>query len=405
MKEKIVTKNFVCTFIAQLSLALVMYTLMSTITEYATAFGATATIAGLISGVYVVGGLFSRMYSGSAMKKYGWKKIALIFGIIHLAASCLYVLASNVWLLLIIRFIHGIGFGATMNAVMIIAMASLPKSRYGEATGYFMMSTSLGVAIGPFFGGIIYDSFGGNGCFIAATIFSLLIVVFIALADTRKIDPWYKHVKTDGTVPKETTNSGFRLDKIFEKKSIPISLCIFCLCFGYAALMSFYRLYAKYANLTNEFRYFFLIYAAMLIVSRPAAGKIQDKLGDNAICYPCIIAQTVGILLIAWKPCMITIVICALCGALGYGTLNSTLNVIVNRQVSDDRRPFAVSTFWAFSDFGVGIAPAILGAIATVSNYYVLYYVAALISLIALPIYWGVWGRQKARFNRSHFYS
>jgi hypothetical protein len=254
-------------------------------------------------------------------------------------------------------------------------------------------------------GGIIYDSFGGNGCFIAATIFSLLIVVFIALADTRKIDPWYKHVKTDGTVPKETTNSGFRLDKIFEKKSIPISLCIFCLCFGYAALMSFYRLYAKYANLTNEFRYFFLIYAAMLIVSRPAAGKIQDKLGDNAICYPCIIAQTVGILLIAWKPCMITIVICALCGALGYGTLNSTLNVIVNRQVSDDRRPFAVSTFWAFSDFGVGIAPAILGAIATVSNYYVLYYVAALISLIALPIYWGVWGRQKARFNRSHFYS
>ncbi|PRR69125.1 Tetracycline resistance protein, class B [Clostridium thermopalmarium DSM 5974] len=145
----------------------------------------------------------------------------------------------------------------------------------------------------------------------------------------------------------------------------------------------------------NEFKYFFLIYAAMLIVSRPAAGKIQDKVGDNAICYPCIIAQTVGILLIAWKPCMITIIICALCGALGYGTLNSTLNVIVNRQVSDERRPFAVSTYWAFSDLGVGIAPAILGAIATASNYHVLYYVAALISLIAFPIYWGVWGRRQ----------
>ena len=50
-------------FTAQLCLALVMYTLMSTIIEYVTTLGATATIAGLVSGVYVVGGLFSRIYS------------------------------------------------------------------------------------------------------------------------------------------------------------------------------------------------------------------------------------------------------------------------------------------------------------------------------------------------------
>lgn len=396
MKEKIVTKNFVCTFIAQFSLAMVMYTLMSTITEYVTAFGATATIAGLISGIYVVGGLFSRMYSGNVMGKYGWKKVVMVFGIIHLAASCLYIFANNVILLLIIRFIHGIGFGATMNAVMIIAMSGLPKSRYGEATGYFMMSTSLGVAIGPFLGGLIYDKFGGNGCFAAAMFFSLIIVLSMSMVDTKNLDPWYKKNKnTDRKVQKTNAARRLSLDRFIEIKAIPISLCIFCLCFGYASLMSFYRLYAQYTNLTNEFKYFFLIYAAMLIVSRPVAGKLQDKLGDNAVCYPCIMAQVVGITLIAWKPCMITIVICALCGALGYGTLNSTRNVIVNRQATDERRPFAISTYWAFSDLGVGIAPAILGAIATASNYHVLYYIAALISLIALPIYWTFWGKIK----------
>ncbi|MGI5978313.1 MAG: MFS transporter [Oscillospiraceae bacterium] len=398
MKEKIVTKNFVCTFIAQLSLALVMYTLMSTITEYVAAFGTTATIAGLVSGIYVVGGLFSRMYSGNAMEKYGWKKIAVIFAIIHFAASCLYMFADNVVLLLIIRFIHGIGFGATMNAVMIIAMSGLPKSRYGEAAGYFMMSTSLGVAIGPFLGGLIYDKFGGNGCFIAAMVFSLIIVVSVSMADTKNLDPWYQKSKNIGRQKQDANGvKGFHIDSIIEKKAIPISLCIFCLCFGYAALMSFYRLYAQYTGLTNEFKYFFLIYAAMLIVSRPLAGKLQDKLGDNAVCYPCIMAQVVGIALLAWKPCMITIVICALCGALGYGTLNSTLNVIVNRQSTDERRPFAISTYWAFSDLGVGIAPAILGAIATASDYHVLYFTAALISLAALPIYWFCWGRLRKK--------
>ncbi|WP_207642641.1 MFS transporter, partial [Ruminiclostridium josui] len=63
-------------------------------------------------------------------------------------------------------------------------------------------------------------------------------------------------------------------------------------------------------------------------------------------------------------------------------------------QSTDERRPFAVSTYWALSDIGVGIAPAILGAIATVSDYHVLYYVAALISLISLPIYWLFWGKR-----------
>lgn len=386
MKERIITRNFLCMFTAQLCLALVMYTLMSTITEYVTTLGATATVAGLVSGVYVVGGLFSRIYSGSAMQKFGWKKIAIIFSLIHFAASVLYGFSGSIVLLLIIRFVHGIGFGATMNAVMLIAMSSLPKSRYGEATGYFMMSTSLGVAIGPYVGGLIYDNFGGSGCFTAASIFSFIIVVSVLLGDTRNIDPYYRRDTLESAAP-QTQKRSFSLSSLFELKAIPISLCLFCLCFGYAALMSFYRLYAQATELTREFSYFFLIYAVVLLVSRPVMGKLQDKVGDDAICYPCISAQVAGLVLLAWKPCMLTIVLCAIFGAFGYGTLNSVLNVIVNRQVTDARRSYAVTTYWAFSDLGVGVAPVFLGAVANAFNYHVLYYVAAFISLLALPIY------------------
>ena len=383
MKEKIVTKNFVCTFVAQLSLALVMYTLMSTITEYVSAAGAAAGIAGLVSGIYVVGGLFSRMCSGSLMEKYGWKRIAMAFGLIHLLGSSLYFLTDGIASLLLIRFIHGIGFGATMNAVMITAMAGMPKSRYGEATGYFMMSASLGVAIGPFLGGMIYDRFGGTGCFIAATVFASVVVLAICGVNTKELDPWYKK---QGKQPAKEKKK-FSLASFFELKAVPISLCIFCLCFGYASLMSFYRLYGQATNLVEEFNSFFLIYAAALLVSRPMAGKLQDKFGDNAICYPCMAAQVIGIVLLAWKPCMLTIVICAICGALGYGTLNSALNVIVNRRSSDERRAYAVTTYWAFSDLGVGIAPALLGVVAGAMDYHAMYYTAAIVSALALPVY------------------
>jgi MFS family permease len=398
MPERILTRNFVCTFSAQLSLALAMYTLMSTITEYVTAFGATATVAGMASGIYVVGGLFSRIYSGRAMEKHGWKQIALLFSLIHLAASVLYGFAGNVAVLLAVRFIHGIGFGASMNACMLIGMASLPRTRYGEAAGYFMMSASLGVAIGPFLGGVIFDRFGGTGCFLAASVFSLLLVVSISLCDTRKIDPYYTRRGTASTGPKEP-EGGSILHRFFEVAAVPISLCIFCLCFGYAALMSFYRLYARETDLVDAFRWFFLIYAAVLLVSRPAVGRLQDRLGDNAVCYPCMAAQAVGLALLAWKPCMATIVLCAVCGALGYGTLNSVLNVIVNRQTPDRRRPYAVTTYWAFSDLGVGVSPALLGAVAAASDYHIMYYVSALISLAAIPLYWFFWGSKQRRRN------
>ena len=391
MKEKIFTRNFLCMFTAMLCLALVMYTLMSTITEYVTNLGATATVAGMVSGGYVVGGLFSRIYSGIAMQKHSWKKIALIFAAVHFGASVLYGFCGSLVMLLLVRFVHGVGFGATMNAVMLIAMSSLPRSRYGEAAGYFMMSASLGVAVGPYVGGLIYDNFGGSGCFTAASIFSLIAMLSILLGDTKDIDPFYAKKPA---AEKRSEGKPLGLNRILELKAIPISLCIFCLCFGYAALMSFYRLYGQATGLSKEFGSFFLIYAVVLLVSRPTVGKLQDKLGDNAICYPCIMAQVLGLVLIAWKPCMLTIVVCAVCGALGYGTLNSVLNVIVNRQVSDERRSYAVTTYWAFSDLGVGIAPALLGAVATASNYHMLYYAAALISLLALPLYWFFWGRK-----------
>ena len=335
-KEPILTKNFIFIFTAQFFCAFVMYMLITTIGEYVTAFGASATIAGMVSGLYVFGGLISRLCSGSLLNRFGWKRIAMIFLIIHFVASCCYFLAENVVLLIVIRFIHGLGFGASANAIMVIGMTSLPKSRYGEATGYFMLSTSLAIAVGPFVGGLIYDVFGESGSFLSASIFSLLCVIFMALTDVRAIDPGYAAVNslTENVKPKG-------IYSLLEPKAIPISLCILFMSFGYAAMISFYRLYAASENMTKEFSIFFLIYAAVLIISRPIAGKLQDRFGDDAVCYPSFIIQLQGHALLAYRPCILTIVICASAGALRFGTMSSCLIAILHSKISNERKLFA----------------------------------------------------------------
>lgn len=379
-KEPIFTRNFFCAFFAQFCLSLVMYMLMTTIGEYVTAFGATATIAGMVSGMYVFGGLISRLCSGRLLEKYDWKRIALVFLGIHFIASCCYFFAANTVMLIVIRFVHGLGFGASANAIMVIGMANLPKSRYSEAAGYFMISTSLGVAVGPFFGGIIFDAFGGTGSFLGAAVLSLLCVIFMAF-----LDP--KAMAQAPVKDPEKRERPRGIHGVIEPKAVPIAICILFLSLGYAALVSFYRMYAESVDLTREFSVFFLLYAVVLLLSRPGAGILQDRFGDDTVCIPSFILQALGLAAIAWKPCLGTILFCAVAGALGYGTMNSCLNAIVNRNISNDRRPFAATTYWGFCDLGVGLGPVMLGAIVTSFGYSAMYFAAAFLSLLTLPVY------------------
>lgn len=138
---------------------------------------------------------------------------------------------------------------------------------------------------------------------------------------------------------------------------------MFLLSLGYVAVMSFYRLYAEETGLKREFSGFFLIYATILLLSRPLAGKLQDRLGDNIVCYTGIALQALGLLSLALRPGMLTIVFSAFGCAPGYGTLNSGCNAIACRIAPKDRSSYAVATFWVFCDGGMGIGPVALGAI------------------------------------------
>ena len=376
--EKIFTKSFFLIFGALLFTALVMYALMSTVTEYATAMGSTATIAGLVSGIYVFGGLCSRIYSGDALERIGWRKIALVFMSIHFLACLLYFIVDNVTLLIIVRFVHGIGFGASANAIVTIASAILPKKRFSEAFGYFMLGTTIAVGLGPFIGGFLYDATGSTGCFAAASVFSALALIFIVLIDVDKYD-----VKDE--IADEKSYSG--LERIIEYGAVPVSFFTALTSLGYVSILSFYRLYAVEVNLTAVFSWFFIIYSICLVITRPLAGRIQDNGGDLIVCVVGIIAQSIGLFLIAVMPSNLTVIICAVCAALGFGTLNSACTAIITRRTPEHRRSYALSTFFIFCDATMGFGPALLGLFVSASTgYSPVYLISSIITILALPI-------------------
>ena len=393
--DKIFTRDFFLIFGALLFSALVMYALMSTVTEYATALGSSATIAGLVSGIYIFGGLCSRIYSANALERKDWKKLAVIFLSIHFLACILYFFADNVTFLLIVRFIHGLGFGASANAIVTIASAILPKKRFGEAFGYFMLGTTLAVGLGPYISGFFYDNWGSTGSFGLATSFAALGLLCILLLDISKYEIIH-NMEAESHIEGESIDNGSLMekgkvrgiiDKIFEVPAIPVSLFTGLTSLGYVSILSFYRLYAVETDLVSAFSLFFIIYSVVLVGSRPIAGRIQDNYGDRIICFTGIIAQALGLFLIAWMPSTITVFICAVCAALGFGTLNSACTAIVTRNTPTNRRPYAISTFYIFCDGTMGFGPALLGSFVSASSGYApVYFISSIFTLIALPI-------------------
>ena len=391
--EKIFTMDFFLIFGALLFSALVMYALMSTVTEYATSMGTSASIAGLVSGIYIFGGLCSRIYSANALERMNWKKLAIVFLSIHFLACILYFSANNVTLLLIVRFIHGLGFGASANAIVTIASAILPKKRFAEAFGYFMLGTTIAVGLGPYISGFFYDHWGALGSFGLATAFSAIALLCILILDIGKYDLKSKDeneeiddIENVSDSVEDESKYGI-IDKIFEVPAIPVSLFTGLTSLGYVSILSFYRLYAVETDLVSAFSLFFIVYSIVLVASRPIAGKIQDSYGDKIIVFTGIIAQAIGLFLIAWMPSTITVLICAVCAALGFGTLNSACTAIVTRDAPINRRPYAISTFYIFCDGTMGFGPALLGSFVSLSSGYApVYFISSFITLLALPI-------------------
>lgn len=80
------TKNFMLAFFSLFCSGNILYMLITRVTEYATDFGASTSIAGLVSSIYIIAGLIARFYSSTLLRRLGWRKMIFLSQIAQLSA-------------------------------------------------------------------------------------------------------------------------------------------------------------------------------------------------------------------------------------------------------------------------------------------------------------------------------
>ena len=171
-QAKLWTRDFVLGTVVNFVLCANYFMLMVVMTSYALdVYHAPASLAGFCASIFIVGTLVARFTTATVMARFGQKRTLVVGAAAEIALTALYFLGASLPLLFTVRFVHGFAYGTCSTAIATIVTAMVPLERKGEGIGYYMLSVTLGAALGPFTGIFLSNHFGFG------TLFAIAMVV------------------------------------------------------------------------------------------------------------------------------------------------------------------------------------------------------------------------------------
>ncbi len=341
--------------------------------------GGTIEQAGLALTLFLVSSIAIRPFSGLISQKLG-KKLTFRgseFFFVLFALSYLWI--DSMWTLLLVRFLHGFWFSILTTVTVPVANDFIPEHRKGEGMGYFVMSTNLGVVIGPLIALTVIQFASFNTLF---ALLSVLMAVGFIFCLMLKIPEQQSEVKQI-----EEKNTKLTLHDIIETKVIPVGLVALLTALTYSSILSFITAYSESKNLFEYASIFFIVFAVSMIVVRPFVGKMFDRKGPSAVMYPSFIFFAIGMVLVSFVNNQWTLWLSAIFIGIGYGTLFPCLQTVAIQTVSKNRMGHAISTFFTLFDIGLAVGSIIMGIFISWMGFQNTFLLCSVIIVLTLLVY------------------
>lgn len=374
--EKIWTKRFISLFIMNLTVFFVFYGLVTTLPLYALdVLGQTDKEAGLLLTAFLVSAIVVRPFSGKLLDVFGKRKLLLIGLAFYFVCSVLYLWIKPLPFLLALRFFHGIWFSIITTAAGSLAADIVPTSRKGAGLGYYTMSTNLAVVIGPFIGLLVIQYSNFNMLFV---ILSSVVLVGGLLA---------LMINTDDLQQPTNAKLSFRLSDLFERPSMPVALIASLVAFSYASVLSFLSVYAQHKGLMAAASWFYAVFAAAMLLTRPYVGRLYDQKGAVYVIVPAFFFFGIGLVMLAYVEGAVLFLIAGAFVGIGYGSLNTSLQALAIQATKPERSSYATATYFTMFDVGIALGSYVLGIIALKLGYMAVYLGSAALMVGVLALY------------------
>jgi MFS family permease len=384
LREPLWTRNYTLLLLSNLFLFLALEMLLPTLPIFAFDKGATDTQVGLIVAFFTFSAVIIRLFVGVASDLLGKRKLLIIGVVICFIGTLSYLAATTVAVMLLLRIVHGIGFGLSTTLYGTIASDIIPARRRGEGMGFFGTGNAIAISMGPFMGIWLMEEHGFSAMFVAGAAILLLAVFFTLLVKGSHLG-----LNSERPTEQEKYEPVVRLPFLFrfiEPRALVPSLFILLIGFAFGGVISFITLFGVETGVQN-IGYFFLVIAISEFLIRFVSGKIFDTKGRFWVLFPSAVLCLVGTILLYFTHSTGMLLVSAVFYGAGLGAVFPALQAWVIDRVEPHRRGVATATFYNSFDLGIGTGAIVLGTIATWTNYATMYLLSGGFFLIYLVVY------------------
>jgi MFS family permease len=371
MNEKIWTKDFIFLILSNFLMYITYYAILSALPIYLVRdLNASKMQVGVVVGTYTIASVLVRPFSGFALDRFGRRTIFLLALVLYTLLFAGYLFALTITSIIFLRFAQGLTWGITTVSGSTIATDSIPASKRGEGIGYFALSTTLGMSVGPIIGLFICHQWGYTTMFVSGCLISVISLVCAYAVHMRKRFVVGKHIRME-------------LNSLFDRNSIRPSINVFITMIAYGGLLSFIALYGREIGILNSSLYF-LIFSVGIAAARLTAGKVFDRKGPGKIITICIGLLVVGFPLLAMAKDSALFYVSAIIVGFGNGVIFPTFQSMINNLADSLHRGAANSTLYTAVDLGMGLGMIMGGLIAQNISISAIFWINSLICAAGL---------------------
>ena len=318
---------------------------------YAETVGAGAFMIGLLIAVYDFAELFAKPAAGFIADRRGMKLMLLVGLAVFFLGSLLFLVISP-RLLLVVRFVQGLG-AAALSTVSISLVARYFAQSRGRAFGIYNAIKGAGYVIAPATGGFLAHRFG----------FAMIFVVSAGIAAVTFALSLILPADHGGALDDDDDDMSFgdALRIFMNPDLLPIYSVIVVNMFLVGILFGFLPVYLHGLGYTTTASGTIVsIATAAYLLVQPVAGWMADRYETRFTVLVGLCVAAVGIILTTFASGWLLIVIVIAAG-IGVGTVWTNSDALVGGAAAANRLGATIGAAQSFKEFGDMVGPLVVG--------------------------------------------
>ncbi|MGL1931040.1 MAG: MFS transporter [Desulfotalea sp.] len=350
-----------------------------------TNMGGNQMAVGFIAGISALTGILFSFPAGYLSDRIGRYRMLLISGFVFATAPFLYIFATEVWQIGIIRFYHGLAT-AIFGPVAMAYVADLYQSSRGEKIGWFSTATLLGRFSAPALGGLIL-AVSASGDMSGFTVLYLVcgitgvgaVLVMYLIPVEQEIKPTAEKLVLTPSLKKGVL-------EILSNTKLMITCGVeAAILFAYGIFETFLPLRGINVGLSIwEVGLCISVQIVTIAISKPVLGRLSDRHGRPIQIIGGTVLAAVCMLLLAFSFSFLTLLVSSIFLGLSISIVTSASSAHIADLSSENNHGAAMGMLGSIMDIGHTVGPIVGGILAVLFSLTVSFVSGTVVLLLSL---------------------